>query len=191
MADKAYKGVVSATYEKDWKDRDTGDDIILYSFQIEGEKRYFRTGTETIPEINEGAYIRFTADGRSGNVDLKTVADLGEAPKSPPRSSGGSRASAKRTGGTGGGSRDTYWEDKAKRDIEVTEPRISYSAAQKNATELVCAALNHDLLSFGNTAKGKRLDMMVEFVAQVTEQLAAMQMAAPEIMASVMEDTND
>lgn len=183
MSDKAYKGVVSKTFEKDWTDRDTGDNIVLRSFQIEGEKQYFRTGTTDLRDVREGNYISFTADARSGNVDFKSVEIVeGEAPARAPKPSAGGAAKSGRA--TGAASRNDYWEDKAKRDVEITEPRISYSAAQKNATALVTAALNHDLLSFGNAAKGKRLDMLVDFVEETTLQLAMLQLAAPEILST-------
>lgn len=185
MSDKAYKGVVNATYEKDWEDRDSGDTIVLRSFQIDGEKKYFRTGTINVKTIVEGAYISFTADARSNNVDVKSVEVVeGEAPARAPkpaanRSSGGSASS---------GGRDSYWADKGKRDVEITEPRISYSAAQKNATAIVCVAMEQDLLSFGNAAKGKRLDMLIDYVEQATLRLAQLQVAAPEILKGAAND---
>ena len=182
MSDKAYKGVVSATFEKDWTDRDTGDAIVLRSFKIDGENQFFRTGTTDLKDIREGNYISFTADARSGNVDFKSVEKVeGEAPARAPKPT----ASRKSSGSaSSGGGRNDYWEQKAIRDVEVTEPRISYSAAQKNATALVTAALTHDLLSFGNAAKGKRLDMLVDFVEETTLRLAKLQLAAPEIINS-------
>ena len=187
MADKAYKGVVNATYEKDWTDRDTGDKIVLRSFQIDGEKKYFRTGTTDLKDIREGNYISFTADERSGNVDFKSVEKVeGEAPVRAPKPSAGKKTYG--SGTTTAAGRDTYWADKAARDAEITEPRISYSAAQKNATHLVCVAMEQDLLSFGNAAKGKRLDMLVDFVEQTTLQLAKLQMAAPTIMKEASND---
>ena len=179
MADKAYKGVVSDVYEKDWTDRDSGDEIVLRSFQIEGEKLYFRTGTTKLKEVAEGNYISFTASNPGNNVDFKTIEVVeGEAPARAPKPASGKRSS----NSAPAASRDTYWADKAARDVSITEPRISYSAAQKNATAIVCVAMEQDLLSFGNAAKGKRLDMLVDYVAQVTEQLAALQMDAPNIM---------
>lgn len=168
MSDTTHKGSVAKLYEKEWNDRDSGREIILHSFQIEGEKRYFRTGTKR-PNFNEGDYISFVADSKSGNVDLKSVkqqeAETVQAPK--PQGSTAPSGSA--------GSRDGYWAAKEARDIEVTAPRIAYSAAQKNATTLVAAALAADALSFGSTAKGKRLDMLVDFVEMTTLRLAKLQ----------------
>jgi hypothetical protein len=185
MADRAYKGVVSDVYEKDWTDRDSGDEIILRSFQIEGEKLYFRTGTTNLKEVAVGNYISFTASQPGNNVDFKTIEVVeGEAPVRAPKPA----ANRKSAGSQSSGGRDSYWADKAERDVTITEPRISYSAAQKNATAIVCVAMEQDLLSFGNAAKGKRLDMLVDYVAQVTEELAALQMAAPEIMKESIND---
>ncbi len=177
MSDKTEKGVVTRLYEKDWTDRDSGDQIILHSFQIEGNRRYFRTGTNA-PPFSEGDSISFVADGNTGNVDLKSVKQVEVetvvAPK-PAASAGGSNASAPV-------SRDAYWANKEKNDAEILRPTIAYSAAQKNATALVAAALAADALSFGSTAKGKRLDMLVDFVELTTLRLAALQTDAPALL---------
>lgn len=183
MSDKMYKGVVTNTYEKDWTDRDSGENIVLRSFKIEGESRYFRTGTNNSSAIAEGNYISFSANTQSGTVDLKSVEIVeGEAPARAPKPSASTAGKPKSARSAASGGRDTYWADKAARDVEVTEPRISYSAAQKNATALVAAALAADALSFGSTAKGKRLDMMVDFVELTTLRLAKLQMNAPALL---------
>lgn len=181
MSDKTYKGVITEFFEREWKDRNSGQDIILRSFKINSENKFFRTGTTALKQ-GVGDAIQFVADAK-GQVDLKTVQDIA-AEDAPPAKSGG--GGGKKS--FGGGARDTYWEDKAKRDIEVTEPRISYSAAQRNATSLVVAALQADILSFGQAAKGKKLDMLVEFVEQTTLRLAQLQLAAPEIMKELNND---
>ena len=167
----AYKGVVTNTYDKDWTDKAMGNPIVLKSFKIDSANQFFRTGTTEA--VAEGDYISYTADNR-GNVDLSSITkETGTPPAAAPK--------PKRAASSGAG-RNDYWEAKAVRDVEVTEPRISYSAAQKNATELVCVALEQDLLSFGNAAKGKKLDMIIDYVEQVTLRLAQLQIAAPEIL---------
>tara|TARA_R110000822_G_scaffold77301_9_gene185521 strand:- start:1930 stop:2514 length:585 start_codon:yes stop_codon:yes gene_type:complete len=170
MSDSTYKGVVSRLYEKEWSDRDSGREIVLHSFQIEGEKRYFRTGTRR-PSFNEGEAISFVADAKSGNVDLKSVKKVATETVQAPKPQGNTASAAP----VAAGSRDGYWAEKERRDIEVTAPRIAYSAAQKNATTLVAAALAADALSFGSTPKGKRLDMLVDYVEQTTLRLAKLQ----------------
>jgi hypothetical protein len=186
MSDRTYKGVVKEVFEREWSDRDSGKDIILYSFQIEAEKRYFRTGTNK-PSFNAGDAISFVADGKSGNVDLKSVTEIDAGEATPPKAP--SKSYSKGSSGGGAAGRDTYWADKAARDAEITEPRISYSAAQKNATTLVAAALAADVLSFGQASKGKRLDMMVDFVEQTTLRLALLQINAPAILKEAQDDS--
>ena len=123
-----------------------------------------------------------------GNVKLANVTAIEADDVTPPKpSASGSRTSSART--QGGGGRDTYWADKAKRDETITEPRISYSAAQKNATHLVTAALAADALSFGQAAKGKKLDMLVDFVEQTTIRLAQLQVNAPAILKEANDDS--
>jgi len=174
--DNTHKGVVSKLFEKEWTDRDSGKEITLHSFQITNEKRYFRTGTKK-PTFDEGNMISFVSDSKNGNVDLKSVKVLEEEVVQAPKPTGSTAS----TGSAGG--RDEYWANKEKRDIEVTAPTIAYSAAQKNATALVAAALAADALSFGSTAKGKRLDMLVDFVELTTLRLAALQTDAPALLA--------
>lgn len=181
MAETTFKGVIAEFFEREWKDRNTGEDIILRSFKLNSSNRFFRTGTTQLKQ-GVGDAIQFTADGK-GNVDLKSVMDIAADEAPAPK------ASTNRRSSSGGGSANGYWEAKAKRDQEVTEPRISYSAAQKNATSLVTAALEADILSFGQAAKGKKLDMLVDFVEQTTLRLAELQMNAPEIMKEI--DNND
>ena len=166
-----YTGVVSEKSYKDFKDRETGEDIVLKSFRIEGSGKWFRTGTRELP-VGEGQAIKFSANPQNGQVDLKTVeeieaSDVRVAPKPPSHkgSSGGNYK--KKGGGENWEARQVYWENKEKRDIEIVEPRITFSAAQRDAVSVVTAALAHDSLSFGNTAKGKRLDMLLDYIDQV------------------------
>lgn len=167
---------------RDWTDKDTGDQIVLYSFQLEGDKRYYRTGT-TDTGVQEGDTVRFVCDGR-GTVDTDTV-EIGvsvrpqrrEAPARKPAraASGGQRT--RTSAPAGGNSRDQYWADKEKRDLEKDEryqtvevPRIVLMAAQDRAVRLVSAALDNDALTFGTVAKGKKLDMLLSYVDQVTDK---------------------
>jgi hypothetical protein len=180
MSDKTFKGTIAEFFEREWKDRNTNQDIILRSFKLNNENRFFRTGTNALKQ-SVGDAISFVADGK-GNVDLKSVESIDASEAPAPKSSGNSSPRS------GGGGANGYWEKKALRDQEVTEPRISYSAAQKNATTLVAAALEADILSFGQAAKGKKLDMLVEFVEQTTLRLAQLQLAAPEILKEANND---
>lgn len=180
---------VSGPFE--WEDPRSGQVKDLFSFQIEGDGRWFRTGEEQL-WLDEGTAIRFSFNSKSNQVDLDTVKEIDpsevEDDAPPKRRSGSSgnggrnsrRSRGARSTGTRSGSstkptaqkedwnaRTKYWDDKAKRDVEVVEPRITFSAAQRDAVSIVTAALANDGLSFGNAAKGKRLDMLLDMVDQV------------------------
>ena len=115
------------------------------------------------------------------------AADPSQAP------SPGTRGNSKPTGrSTGGQSRDGYWADKEKRDLEkdkryqaVDVPRMSFSASQERAVTLVSAALANGALSFGNVAAGKKLDMLLGFVDQVTDRFFLQSMHAHEHVAKL------
>lgn len=189
-------GTVATVSEKEWFDKRNNEDILLYSFQLQGDKKWYRTGTVRPEDYNivEGSAVKFDFDPRSGNVVLDSVDDnvQEEVAAAPParratgarqgsygKSSGGSRGnapartSAPRSGG--GNSRDDYWKDKETRDLEreqryqaVVEPRMIVMAAQERAVIAVSAALAHDCLSFGSTTKGKKFDMLLDFVDEAT-----------------------
>lgn len=187
MAKQTLTGVVSEVSEKDWKDRETGDNIFLYSFQIEGDKRWFRTGTDN-PTFDAGEAIRFAFDTKGNKVDLSTteVIDESEVEQAPkPRRGAGGAGRARNSGGGGRASsagrtkpapkenwdsRAKYWQDKEVRDIEVVEPRITYSAAQRDAITLVTAALANGALSFGKANAAGKLDVLLDYVDNVAER---------------------
>ena len=114
------------------------------------------------------------------------AADPSQVPSKPQR---------RNTGGGGGNSqlsRDGYWADKEKRDLEkdkryqsVDVPRMSFSASQERAVTLVSAALANGALSFGNVAAGKKLDMLLGFVDQVTDRFFLQAMHSHEHVAKL------
>lgn len=143
--------------------------ITLYSFQLEGDTRFFRAGTKAIP-ADDGNSIRFTAEEKNGNfnVDVSSITkveSVATVVKSVAPSSSG---------------KDTYWADKDAHQKKVVEPRINFSASQRDAVALVTAALEFDCLSFGSTAKGKKLDMLLDYVDQVTDRFVVQRLATGE-----------
>jgi hypothetical protein len=194
MSVQATKGVVEKKYVKDWYDAKKKENIILHSFRLQGDKTYYRTGQSLLP-ANEGDAVEFEYDDRSGNVFMDTVTEakgvVERAPAAPRRDTGG------RTGSYSGGapaasaagsSRDNYWKDKEDRDMlrekryqEVVEPRMIVMAAQERAVGVVAAALANDCLSFGNTAKGAKYEMLLNFVDEATEHFVKQSLNATEI----------
>lgn len=189
-------GTVSRVYSRDWKGK--GGKTTLYSFQLEDDKRYYRTGEDDV--VSEGQTIRFEYEVEengqytNNNVDTSTIeeieeSDVKKAPKPKGGSSGTSRpASAPKSGS--GSSRDDYWDAKAKREIEVVEPRITVASAQSDAVALVAAALAADILHFGNANKLAKLPMLLEYVDQVTKKFAVTRFNAAAYL-SVAQDEAD
>ena len=195
MAQRDTRGVVEKKFTKDWFDARAKQNIVLHSFRLEGDKTYFRTGTESLP-ANEGDAVGFSYDDRSGNVDLTTFAQVEgatveRAPAAPRRNTGGrsgSYDSAAAPAGAAGSSRDNYWKDKEDRDMAreqryqaVVEPRMVVMAAQERAVGVVAAALANDCLSFGNTAKGLKFEMLLGFVDEATDHFVKQALNASEL----------
>lgn len=156
------KGVVSNTSAKDWKGRN--GNVTLYSFQIEGDKGWYRCGTDK-PAFSMGDSISFEYEEQNGNRTLVagSVTKVAAAPAT--------RAPAVKTSGKvqeNWDARAKYWDDKEKRDIEVVEPRITLSASRTAAIQVIGLALAHEAIVFGNASKGARLGIILDAIDEVT-----------------------
>jgi len=114
---------------------------MLYSFKVEGVERFWRLG-QKVPEFKVGDYIKFTE--RNSNVDWDSIEPAkGPAPQVSPEPT-----------------------------MDVGE-RIRYQAARADAVRLIVAALHTDALPWTavqQKTKSKRLDLLLGYVKQVTEQ---------------------
>ena len=171
MASKSYIGTVTEVSQTPWPDRDTGKEVILHSFQIEGTGTWFRTG-ETDPKLSVGDIVKFCAVRQK--VDLATLepATASEAAKAPKSASGSGRATSGSTTSRGGTnmSRDGYWKERDRYDKEVRQPMIAYQSARKDAVQIVTAALAADILALGQK-KADKLDLLLGYVDEVTTSL--------------------
>lgn len=156
---------------------------MLYSFQLQGSNRWFRTGT-TEPTFREGDFIKFMNDAKA-NVDLGTVQVGGSgnanagggagAPSQATQSAAPASSNNRNRGNSGGQSREGYWTAKEARDIEKDRiyreediPAIRRSTAFNVASTLASAALEADVLSFANAKqKGQKLDLLLGYVDQI------------------------
>lgn len=176
------KGTVEKTFEKEWPGQD--GTVILHSFQIQGDRRYFRTGTDKL--FARGDTIQFDIGGNNTVVTdsvVRLAAEVAVAPPAAAPASGGYNRPA-----WGGKPKTTenlearqkYWENKELRDIEVVEPRITWSSSRTAAIEVIGLALQHDALAFGNAGKGAKLGMILDFVDEVAARFYHQSMAAAE-----------
>lgn len=161
------KGVVSRISSKDWPGRN--GTVYLYSFQLEGDRNWYRTGSDK-PSFQQGDSISFdyNEDNRGGKTIVaasvvKQAASVAQAPA--PRAQAASSGSRENWD-----ARAKYWDDKEKREIEVVEPRITLAAARKDAIAVVGLALAHDAIVFGNANKGARLGIILGSVDEVTKR---------------------
>lgn len=127
--------------------------VVLYQFKIEQSQRYFRLGRNE-PTFQEGQWIKFTE--RNSNVDVDSVElDVKAEPSDAV----------------------TYSEKKQESTTRTTTApdvgrRLQYQAARADATRIVVAALHTDHLPHAtNVAKGKRLDLLMGYVHEVTRTL--------------------
>lgn len=190
-------GKVSRLYTKDWNGRDGA--VKLYSFQVEGNNRYFRLGT-TPPSFRETDTVTFEADANGNATNIEVTRGTGEPASDTGQTTSPTRTARNWTKPTAstGGNKDQYWKDKEQRDIEreeryqsVVEPRITYSSAQSDAVRLVSVALQHDMLTFGNANKSAKLGLLLDYVDQVTMRFAQNRIRAAEILSGVEASDND
>jgi hypothetical protein len=143
---KTYEGLLKNKSEREW------NGTMLYSFQLEGQNIWFRTGQKGIT-LDEGTPIKFQANETNKQVDLDSMEKLESAP-TPQTSTTGSTSTT----------REDYWQNRERLD--------SVRTARADASRIVCAALAHDHLPHAsNTPKGKRLDLLVGYVKEIAEEL--------------------
>lgn len=124
--------------------------VTLWSFQIEGSRRYWRCGREE-PPIKEAQWIEF--EESNGNVNVGTIVVTDQS--SDTASDSSPTVSPTPTSSVG--------------DVGA---RLRYQAARQDATRIVVAALHTDHLPHSaNTAKSKRLGLLEGYIEQVTKTL--------------------
>jgi hypothetical protein len=158
---KNVSGVVARKSEKEWEG-DNGT-ILLYSFQIEGDRQWYRTGTTDLP-AQVGESIRFVFDKGRVDVDSVEVVPASEVAKAPkPRGVGsvGSKSGSYQ-------SKDDYWAAKDRHDKEVKDPQMKWQGARKDAIAVVGLALQHGALDVSKAAKAKQLDAIIAAIEEVT-----------------------
>lgn len=184
------QGRVTDVFVRPWEGRN--GPINLHSFKIEGDNKFFRSGEAKLVEVNQ--LVEFEYDSK-GNVNPDSVAVTGVATTPPPAQQQEQKQAWAGKGGSGGGfkakqaAKDQYWEDKEKRQIEIVEPRITWSSAQSDAVAVVNAALQHDLLAFGNANKSAKLGLLLDYVDQVTARFAAQRFNAAELLKDAISES--
>ena len=124
--------------------------VKLWSFQLEGSDRFYRT-QKVRPDVEVGDWITFRE--KNGIVMTDTIE------KTTDTSAGATVVEPS----------ETAPAISAPSDVGR---RIRFQTARADATRLVVAALEHDQLPHPtNVAKGKRLDLLLGYVDEVTKAL--------------------
>lgn len=140
-----WEGTVSSVDSRDWHG------VQLWSFRLEGKDRIFRCGKEK-PDVAKGSDITFTE--RNNQVEAGSIIVKGAVPPEIPLGAEPLQTSASVA--------------PSRSDVNA---RIQRQQARRDATNLIVAALHCDALPWAaNTAKGKRLDLLHEYINQVTER---------------------
>lgn len=168
-------GIISQVHEKEWEN-DSGDIIYLYSFQLENNRKFFRTGRDQ-PDASSGDAVRFEVDAKN-NVDLDTLdfIDASEVKKAPrPRERKRSQATA--SNGNGGLSRDQYWQNRESRDVLV-QKTIQYQSARNAAIDFVKNLADLDALPKFKAGTSAKKAEIVEAALEHYTQLFMEQLPA-------------
>lgn len=194
-----YTGKVARVFKKEGTNK--RGPWFAYSFKIEGYDTLIRFGFGKQLPFSEGDEIEVSAaitdaaadvadyvEG-SGRVVTRAAAAASpaapaQAPKAAPKAAAAKAATpapeapaapaAKSGYQAEKAHREAYWENKEKRDIEETEPRIRYQNARSAAIEVIGLLLQHDALpaSAAKTKAGqaKRFEEVTAAVDKLTVQ---------------------
>ena len=160
--------------------------IKLWSFQLEGSDRYYRTGKNE-PKVTEGQWIKFNE--KNGIVMTETIMTFSREsaptgavvlPETVAATSVQGRTYAPATESQGNVSpASTSAVTGAQHTSVDVGKRIRYQAARRDASNIVIAALHCDHLPHAtNVAKGKRLDLLLQYVEEITQTLLEKEEAA-------------
>lgn len=170
------------------KGKNAGKTVQAWSFRLEGDNKFYNCGFVKPARADgikllPGDLVKFSfEDGKFGaEVDMKSLQskivtqatsepDDGPAPAPQKRQFGGGQKSG------GGGNRDDYWAKKEEYDKNTTQPLILRQSANNIAAQLVCAALEKDVLPLP-AKKGDKWDALMMCFYQVSDELYAKNIA--------------
>lgn len=154
------QGIVSKIFDKV-----VGNGKTIYSFRLEDDKNYYRTGFDK-PNFRAGNEVKFEYNETKYGKEVVMASVRAREGQAPTDYTGAkvepNKGSYQKKSGN---ARDQYWEEKDRYDKEVRQPLISYQAATNVAKDLVIAALNGGILP----VTGKKADKYENFMAMVKE----------------------
>jgi len=155
-----WSGVVDKTTSREFGNK------TLYSWTFENSNIWFRS--EFDPILKKGTAVKITGEAvnKITGVTPMSSEDVKEAKQE-------AKSSVNGTNGTRGEAPPTnspdYWRWKQMQDI-TNRKDFQHRDARRDATRLICAALDNDVLALGSS-KGKKLDILLGMIATTTAQL--------------------
>jgi len=150
-----YKGKVTKVNEREWGSK------TIYSWQLGGTNMWFRCDKD--PLIAEGNCYSF--EGETPNkIDWDSIKEIKEDELKTEAQA--QREVSKDVPPT---TSPDYWRWKQVHDLE-RQAYFDWRDARADATRIVCAALDNDVLSLGGS-KGKKLDILIGQIKETTRQL--------------------
>ena len=149
-----WEGVITEKSGKPW------NKIKLFSFKIEGEDRWFRTGRQEIaPDIG----CRISFEERNQHVIMTSLTSV-VLPLRPLSTSDTPADQDVRP-------IITEVQSDSQASAASVGDRIRWQAARRDACNVIVAALHCDALPWNiNVAKGKKLDLLVGYIHELTSQ---------------------
>lgn len=153
-----YAGKVSTCSEREWGNK------TLYSWQFEGAPQWFRTEEKA---LTVGKCYDVSGESPNKITSIEEVEEAAVADAKPPTPSSPLSATSPAPPHTSA----DYWRWKQMVDLE-NQDQFLWRDARADATRIVCSALENDVLALGQS-KGKKLDILVAQIAEVTATLVA------------------
>ncbi len=147
-----WMGEVSKVNERDWGTK------TIYSWQFKGTNLWFRCSEN--PDMEMGTCYRVTGETPNKITTIEIIEE--ETLKAA--------ATEQRTTEVPPTSSPDYWRWKQLHDLD-RQSYFDWRDARSDATRIVCAALDNDVLKMGNVGSGKKFDMLIGMIKETTIQL--------------------
>lgn len=172
------KGYVNYVGSKPFKGKN------LWSFRVRDSDKWFRTGLVD-PQIQKNDYVEFDFTEVNGNANVDVSSIVKRAASAAPVIVGG-------VGSLGGerssqpNGKDTYWEDKAKADVE-RDKRIQYQSARKDAIATVDLLLREKALKLPEKL-GAAYDVILGKIGDLTDEFFAASSSPKNVEAETVQE---
>lgn len=179
------QGVIGRIYAKEFGGKN------LYSFQLQGDRTYYRLGERKPSAAVEGASVEFDVEPRGNNLIAKNLRSWvgGGVAEAPSARNVAAMATGPAFVGRGGRGdpKDDYWKKREERDVE-TQKRIEIQSCRNSAIAFMAMAVQAGAIKLP-TKQADQEAVLFEAVQKYTKEfLAANTPEKPDVAAEVAEE---